>query len=159
MTPQIKTFPLTKLIGKKLTFTYSNYRIVDLWSSFMPKRNEIHNTISSDLYNVQINPDNFDFGPNTPFIKWAAVPVATFEFIPIGMETLKIPEGLYAVFTIKGDVSVSQKAFYFIFNEWLPNSDYELDNRPHFEILGNKYKKDDPTSEEEAWIPIKKKGR
>lgn len=40
---------------------------------------------------------------------------------------------------------------------WLPASDYNLDNRPHFEVLGEKYKNNDPTSEEEIWIPIKLK--
>lgn len=156
MTPQIKTFTATKLIGKNLTFSYSNYRIVDLWSNFMTRRKEIQNVVSSDLYNVQINPINFDFSPNMPFVKWAAVPVTSFEFVPIEMETLEIPEGLYAVFTIKGDAGNAQQTFDFIFNEWLPNSEYDIDNRPHFEILGSKYIKNDPLSEEEAWIPIKK---
>jgi AraC family transcriptional regulator len=34
---------------------------------------------------------------------------------------------------------------------------YFLDDRPHFEILGDKYKNGDPDSEEEIWIPIKQK--
>ena len=34
---------------------------------------------------------------------------------------------------------------------------YTLDDRPHFEILGEKYKNQDPDSEEELWIPIKPK--
>jgi AraC family transcriptional regulator len=32
-----------------------------------------------------------------------------------------------------------------------------LDNRPHFEILGEKYKQGSPDSEEEIWIPVKEK--
>jgi hypothetical protein len=28
---------------------------------------------------------------------------------------------------------------------------------PHFEVLGDKYKNNDPSSEEEVWIPIKPK--
>ncbi|EPE83362.1 GyrI-like small molecule binding domain protein [Leptospira noguchii str. 1993005606] len=43
---------------------------------------------------------------------------------------------------------------YYIFQEWLPNSGYKL--KPHFELLGSKYKNNDPTSEEEVWIPIVK---
>ncbi|WP_371811654.1 GyrI-like domain-containing protein [Flavobacterium sp. M31R6] len=42
-----------------------------------------------------------------------------------------------------------------MFRTWIPNSKYDLDHRPHFEILGAKYKKDDPNSEEEIWVPIK----
>lgn len=155
MNPQIKTFPTTKFIGKNLSFTYSNYRAFELWSSFMPRRKEVPNAIGTDLFNIQVNPIGFSFGINEPFIKWAAVPVSNFDFVPKGMETLEISEGLYAVFQYKGDQSNAAAFFNAIYTEWLPASNYELDNRPQFEILGAKYKTNDPNSEEEIWIPVK----
>jgi len=45
----------------------------------------------------------------------------------------------------------------YIMSQWLPNSKYILDHRPHFELLGAKYKNNSPDSEEEVWIPIKEK--
>lgn len=155
--PTITTFPTTKFMGKCLTFTYADYRAFELWSSFMPRRNEIKNAIGTDLYNIQINPENFDFQPNTPFVKWAAIAVATFDFTPDGMQILEIPEGLYAVFNYKGDQSNAASFFSAIYTEWLPNSAYELDHRPQFEVLGAKYKTNDLNSEEEIWIPVKLK--
>ena len=157
MTPKIKTFPTTKFIGKNRSLTYADYRAFELWSSFMPRRKEIQNPIGTELFNIQINPDNFDFHPNTPFVKWAAVAVPSFDFIPEGMETLEIEEGLYAVFNYKGAQSDAAVFFNTIYNEWLPNSDYELENRPQFEILGEKYKNNSPAAEEEIWIPVKLK--
>ncbi|UGS24538.1 GyrI-like domain-containing protein [Flavobacterium channae] len=139
------------------SFSYSDYRIGELWGRFMPRRNEIKNNIGIELYNVQINPENFDFNPQTEFIKWAAVSVTDFNFIPEGMDLLVIEEGLYAVFNHVGDVAKARESFGYIFSVWLPNSEYELDNRPHFEILGKKYKNNAPDSEEEIWIPIKKR--
>jgi AraC family transcriptional regulator len=158
MNPTIKTIPTIKFIGKNLTFTYTDYRVFELWSSFMLRRKEIQNAVGSDLYNIQINPENFDFQPNTPFVKWAAVAVTNFEVIPDGMETLEIPEGLYAVFNYKGDQSNAAEFFNSIYTEWLPSSNYHIDNRPQFEILGEKYKNNDASSEEEIWIPIQLKG-
>jgi len=158
LSPTIKTFPTTKFIGKNLSFTYADYRAFELWSSFMSRRKEIRNAIGTDLFNVQINPENFDFQPNTPFVKWAAVEVSGLEEIPNDMEALEIQEGLYAVFNYKGDQQGAATFFNSIYTEWLPNSDYELDNRPQFEILGEKYKNNDPNSEEEIWIPVKLKG-
>ena len=157
MNPTIKTFPATKFIGKNLSFTYADYRAFELWSSFMPRRKEILNSIGTDLYNIQINPENFDFNPNTPFVKWAAVAVSNFDLVPEGMETLEIPEGLYAIFNYKGDQSNAAAFFNAIYTQWLPSSGYELGNHPQFEILGEKYKNNDPNSEEEIWIPIKTK--
>jgi AraC family transcriptional regulator len=77
--------------------------------------------------------------------------------IPKEMEPYLLPEGLYAVFNYKGAASQGANMFRYIFGTWLPASDYLLDNRPHFEILGEKYKNEDPESEEEIWIPIKTK--
>ena len=157
MKPTIKIFPETKFIGKNLSFTYTDYRAFELWSSFMPRRNEIQNALGTDLFNIQINPENFDFNPQTKFVKWAVVPVSDFDFVPEGMQLLIVEEGLYAVFNHIGDASKARETFGNIFGFWLPNSEYELDNRPQFEILGEKYKNNAADSEEEIWIPIKKK--
>jgi len=157
MNPTLKIFPTTKFIGKNLSFTYSDYRAFELWSNFMPRRKEIQNAIGSELYTIQINPDNFDFNPNTSFVKWAAVQVSTLDFVPDAMEALEIEEGLYAVFNYKGDQNKAAAFFNSIYSEWLPNSDYRLDTRPQFEILGEKYKNNSPESQEEIWIPIRNK--
>ena len=157
MKPIIKTFPITKFIGINSVISYSDYRIGELWGNFMPRRNEIQNIIGTELFNIQINPDNFDFNPQTEFIKWAVVPVTDFKSIPYGMQQLIVQEGLYAVFNHVGDAVKARETFGYIFGVWLPNSEYQLDNRPYFEILGAKYKNNAPDSEEEIWIPVKRK--
>ncbi len=124
----------------------------------MPKRKEIQNNISTDLISMQVYDstysfDNFDI--NAYFEKWAVVEVADFESFPNGMKSFVLEGGLYAVFDYKGNGSDAAQTFQYIFQTWLPNSNYKLDNRPHFELLGAKYKNNDPNSEEEIWIPIK----
>jgi AraC family transcriptional regulator len=32
-----------------------------------------------------------------------------------------------------------------------------MDNRPYFALMGEKYKGENPESEEDFWIPVKKK--
>jgi AraC family transcriptional regulator len=71
------------------------------------------------------------------------------------MESFILTGGLYAVFIHKGAASEGKRTFSYIFGPWLPASEYSIDDRPHFEILGKKYKNEDPCSEEEIWIPIK----
>ncbi len=73
------------------------------------------------------------------------------------METLILPGGLYAVFLYKGPAGAGSKLYQYIFETWLANSEFLLDNRPHFALMGGKYKNEDPNSEEEIWIPIKPK--
>ncbi len=157
MRPRIETLTEKKLIWKRLTMSLSNNKTGELWRSFMTRRREISNNLTSEMFSIQVYDKPVDFGNlNQEFEKWAAVEVSDFGTIPDGMETLKLEGGLYAVFQYKGS-STDTTIFQFIFGTWLPNSDYLLDSRPHFEILGEKYKNADPNSEEDIWIPIKPK--
>lgn len=83
--------------------------------------------------------------------------VTNFNSVPEKMKTLVIPSGLYAVFNYKGSAAEAAKFYQYIFATWLPDSDYILDNRPHFALMGEKYKNDSQDSEEEIWIPLRNK--
>jgi AraC family transcriptional regulator len=159
MQPQIKTLSPKNLIGQSITMTFANNKTFELWRQFMPRRKEIINAMSSDLFSIQVFDDSFsfkNFDPNTPFQKWAAVEVSSLDFVPNEMETYSLAGGLYAVFNYKG-LSSDPQIFQYIYGVWIHASDYELDQRPHFEVLGENYKNNDPNSEEEIWIPIKLK--
>jgi AraC family transcriptional regulator len=156
--PGIIEIPPRKLIGKRLSMSFANYRISELWKSFMPRRGEIQNTLTSDLISVAIyEPGHFtQLDPATEFERWAAVEVSEYDNVPQGMETLDLPGGLYAVFDYKGS-NTDNAIFRYILGTWVPQSDCELDDRPHFEVLGEKYRNNDPDSEEEIWVPIRMK--
>lgn len=155
---KIVTLPEKKLVGKRIRTTLSNKNTYELWHSFMPRRKEIKNCLSKDLFSVEKYDDNTtfeNFNENTEFEKWAAVEVSDFDSIPDGMESLILEGGLYAVFIHKGTAGSAQSILNFIFREWLPGSGYSADNRVHFEVMNEKYNKDDPSSEEKICIPIK----
>lgn len=158
MIPRTETIGEKKLVGKRLTMSVANYTIGALWSSFMPARPEITNTLTDDLISLVVyQPGHFEnFKPTNEFEKWATVEVPDFCHVPSGMETFTLPAGMYVVFSYKGS-SADNSIFRYIYGTWLPNSEFILDDRPHFEILGEKYKNNDPTSEEEIWIPVKRK--
>lgn len=160
MEPRIESLHELKLIGKKVMMSFAGNRTQELWQSFMPRRSEIKNVISTELYSVEIYNDTAffrNFDPGKVFEKWAAVKVDQFDKIPEGMDLLVIPEGLYAAFPYKGKPSEAKDTYQYIYGKWLPASEFDLDNRPHFALMGEKYKGEDPDSEEEIWIPVKKK--
>ena len=159
MKPRIETLAEKKLVGKRMIMSFSNNKTGELWRSFMPRRKEIQNNIGAELYSIQIYAPLFfnNFNPNTAFEKWATIEVTNFDTVPNEMEAFTLTSGLYAVFLYQGSASEAANTFQYISGTWLPNSEYNLDNRPHFEILGEKYKNNDPDSEEEIWIPIKPK--
>jgi AraC family transcriptional regulator len=160
MEPRIETLSEKKLIGKRIKMTFADNKTHELWKGFMSRRKEISNKLTSELISLQVYPRSFnfkDFNPDIEFEKWAAVEVPDFDKVPDEMETFILAGGLYAVFIHKGEASKGLLTFQYIFGTWLPGSDYMLDDRPHFEILGEKYKNEDPDSEEEVWIPVKRK--
>lgn len=156
MTPRIEKLNEKKLIGKRLTMSLANNRTGELWKSFIPRRIDIPNTLTNDMISMQVYESTHfaDFKPTNKFEKWATVEVTNFDNVPNDMETFTLAGGLYAVFDYKGS-STDNSIFQYIFGTWLPGSPYDLDDRPHFEVIGDKYKNNDPTSEEEIWIPLK----
>ena len=148
-----------KLVGKRMTMSFSGNKTYELWHGFMSRKKVIQNSTGQVLYSMQIYPPGFfsNFNPDMQFEKWAAVEVADFTDVPDEMEAFTLQGGIYAVFLHRGPASDGPRTFQYIFGTWLPASDYEIDDRPHFELLGDKYKNDDPASEEEIWIPVKPK--
>lgn len=158
MTPEIKTQEEKKVIGQRISMSFVENKTFQLWSTFMPRWKEVKNQLNTALISMQVFPTGYDFtniNPTIEFTKWACVEVSTFDFIPKGMEAFTLPGGTYAVFHYTGSSDQAAKVFQYIFNTWLPSSGFTLDERPHFELLGEKYKTNDPESVEEIWVPIK----
>lgn len=158
ITPRIVLLEEKKLVGIRMSMSFSNFKVDKLWARFMPRLKEIVNRKTNDLISMAIyQPSYFvNLNPGNEFEKWAAAEVNDFKNVSKDIETFLLQGGLYVVFDYKG-LSTDQTIFEYIFSTWLPGSDYQLDDRPHFEILGDKYRNNDPESEEEIWIPIKNK--
>ena len=160
MEPRIETITEKKLVGTHVRMSLVENKTLQLWQGFMPLRQEITNNVNNDLISMQVYDHELyfaDFNPESDFTKWAAAEVSDHNAIPGGMEAFTLPGGLYAVFPYKGTPADGARMFRYIFAEWLPDADYVLDHRPHFEILSEKYRNEDPDSEEEIWIPVKPK--
>jgi len=158
MTPKITNVFEKNLIGLSTKMSLSNNKTAELWQTLMPRRGEIKNRVDQLRYSMQIYDASIDFSSFTPatvFTKWAAFEVENFDDVPNEMKTHILGGGEYAVFLHQGPVTAFPKTWNYIFNTWLPNSDFELDNREHFEILRPSYQPFDPNAEEEVWIPIR----
>lgn len=158
--PRIRILPKTQLAGLKTYMSYSHNTTGLLWKRFMPEYHKITDTAGKELYSVEVydNPDFFrNFEPAREFEKWAAVAVESGAVLPKGFTFFVLPSGKYAVFNYKGKSGEAAEIYRYIYSEWIPNSKYRLDSRPHFALMGAKYKNDHPDSEEEIWIPVREK--
>ena len=159
---RIQNLPKKKLVGIQLKMSFNSIpqETVALWKQFMPLYKSISNRVDASFYSMQVYDGLLkmqEVKGTDEFTKWAAVEVTDFDDISESMEKFVLDGGMYAVFHHKGLGSEFAKTMNYIFGEWLPKSSYTLDHRPHFELLGAKYKNNDSSSEEEVWIPIKEK--
>lgn len=155
----LKTETITpkKMIGFSIKTTMANDQTVKIWQQLMPRLKEIKNAVSADLFSLQIyNGETFEeFTPTTEFTKFALVEVKNYDFVPDGFEQFDLPAGNYAVFLHKGTGADFPKTTHYIYAEWLPSSQYTIDDRPHFAVMGDNYLgHENPETEEEVWVPI-----
>lgn len=160
--PEIITIKERKLVGMKIRTSLSEGKTFELWNTFKPRVNEILNRKNSAYYSIQLFDEDLTFDQLTPqtfFEKWAAVEVESAEDLQEGFEQFTLSSGKYARFIHKGTPEAFSETSKYIFGHWLPNSEYQLDNRPHFEIMDETYQVESPESEEEVYIPIQLKDR
>lgn len=141
----------------KMRMSVVDNKTASLWGSFRPRLGEIMHRDKAEFISLQeYDKDYFiKFDPAREFNKWALVEVREIGFIPEGIEVFHLPAGSYAVFKYKG-LPGDPGIFQYIYGSWLPGSAYQLDDRPHFELLGPKYKNNSPDSEEDLYIPVKR---
>lgn len=154
----IESVNAKKIVGLKIRMTLSDNKTVHLWKTFMPLLYGVKARVNASLLAVQEYAAKLDFASfsaDDEFEMWAGVEVLSFDEQPEELETLVLASGQYATFLYRGKPEGMQFAYRNFFENWLPGSGYALDARPHFQVMGEKYKKDDPDSEEEVWIPIR----
>ena len=144
------------IIGMQAAMSLTADNTSALFRGFMPRKREISDVTNEPLFLIKVYPPNYfsALNLNTSFTKWLGIKNSGLENIPDGFETMIIPAGKYAVFYYKG-LNTDHSIFNYIFQDWIPQSGYQLDDRPHFDVLDERYKNNDPESEEEIWIPIK----
>ena len=157
--PTIQAIAAKTLVGIQVRTTLATDNPVSYWKPFKMGLSKIENALTDRFYSIQTyDALDFDtFSPQTEFTKWAAVEVSGLDNIPEGMAAFELPAGNYSVFKHKGTPTSFHLTTQYIFDSWLPNSEYELDNRPRFELMDKDYVPTDANAKELVYIPIKKR--
>lgn len=126
--------------------------IVDLWNQFKPRIYEVNNkknpTKMVGIYKQRKNyPNRFSY--------IASVEVSSLSAIPKGMIPKIINGSKYAVFTHQGEVSNIDNTYNYIYNEWLPESEFDKNKKgDNLEVYNTEFNQDD-NSEIDIYIAIK----
>lgn len=155
MVVKIREIQPKELVGQKIVTSISKKETSKLWRPFrrtLKEKDLFPNLFYSiNRYGKVMQEGNFSMA--TLFEKCAAIEVDSDRFD--GFEKIGLEGGKYAVFEHSGSVSNFQHTMQKFYQEWLPKSGYELDNRAHFETFDEHYDPFSESSVELIWIPIK----
>ncbi len=127
------------------------------WQEFIPYIRRITNSKSRATFGVHFTGDgkNWDYSEGWNYM--CALEVHCAADVPPKLRVLEIPEQQYAVFVHPYHVSRIRSAWYSIWNDWLPNSDYELVKAPDLECYREDFDPETGSGEIEIRIPVKPK--
>jgi AraC family transcriptional regulator len=151
MEPRIVSVPAFTVVGMKYRGKNEQNEIPQLWSQFGPRMGEIKHKVDRDIaYGVMGNYDE-----NTgEFDYVAAIEVERADGIPTGMASWVVPEQTYAVFVCT--LPTIRETFQHVYETWLPQSGYQRGSDVEFEFYDADFDPQDPSSEMQIYIPIKK---
>jgi AraC family transcriptional regulator len=157
-TPLIKLESPRFVSGKRLLIAGLGERytcetgagIPSQWQRFLPHLGQIPGQLGRTAYGVCSNSDeagNFDYV--------CGVEVKDFSGLPADWSRVRIPEQRYAIFLQREHISTIRSTWNTIWNNWLPESGYEVVDAPNFERYGDDFDSVTGTGGFEIWIPIK----
>ncbi len=147
-----------KVVGMKISTTMKDNSIPQLWNDFIARMEELAEIAVPDCsLGVCLNEINADLEGSDFFDYLACKVVKDDSIIPSGMEYREIPAQLVAVFTHFGSLESLGETYDYIYNEWLPDSEYKMAAADEVEWYDSRFKYGDTESQMDIHIPIAKK--
>ena len=133
--------------------------IPELWTTLHERMHEFENAVAGAAYGVCIH--DVDGGPGD-FDYMAGLQVRGDGEVPAGMETIILAPRDYAVFTFSPDTpdlpQAFRRAYAFIFETWLPASDYKIAAASDFEYYEqSRFDAATLTGEIDIYLPVEPK--
>ena len=157
--PKFVDHPAFKAAGIKGRFdSATRHQIGDLWNRFNDLVDNIHNAVAETSYGICWPPESAEGA----FDYFAAIEVTANVNLPDGIEAVVVPAQHYAVFThelTSPDVTENLwPTIQYIWERWLPESDYEYTGGPDFELYDDRFIIDDPAGPRgsfDIYIPVR----
>ena len=157
-TPRFTDYPAFRAVGLRGSYEDMNGAdIPALWDRFNAVAQRIPHAITDRAFGICLPPSK----PDGKFDYFAAVAVTEVGALDDQFEVVEVPAQYCAVFThrisqsnINADLAPLMR---FIWEEWLPNSDYDYTGGPDFELYDHRFDIDGPSGEFDIYIPVRAK--
>ncbi len=149
-----------KVVGIKISTNIEENRIPQLWNDFIARMNELDKVAVPECsLGICFNESDMEFKEDSKFSYMACRVVKDDSIIPPGMEYREISAQLVAVFTHYGSMETLSETYDYIYNKWLPESEYEIIAADEIEWYDSRFKFGEKDSQMDIHVPIKKKDK
>ena len=133
--------------------------IGEAWCELKSQMDRLPRVDANVMYGFEDYSEEYQSDP-LQYYYMAAVEVEENGNIPEGMYIKRVPKSSYAVFTVNGNNANGEigKAFRYIYDVWLPNSEYCLPEElcADFEYYDERWNCQNKAAQMDIYIPIKK---
>lgn len=137
----------TYITGLAINCTFeNNAEIPNLWQRFGARLGELTPVHADITYGICFNTDQ---AGNFRYLAGLEAPER-----PQGMETVKIPQHRYAVFTHDGHITDFPKTVYTIWNKAIPDAGLKTTSTPDFEKYDKRFNPTTGFGIVEVWVPV-----
>ena len=148
-TPDIVEKPAFSVVGLQYHGKNENDEIAQMWNELVPRIRDIESPTPSMVSYGVIT----EFDESTNEMEYVAgVEVNELSEVPDGMVSVEVPAQTYAVFPTT--LPALHDTIARIYDEWLPDSDYERTSGPEFELYDEDFDPNDEDSELHLYIPV-----
>ncbi|MFG6378637.1 MAG: AraC family transcriptional regulator [Lachnospiraceae bacterium] len=147
------------LVGSR-KYTGNGFQVIgEAWEELKSNWHKIKRTNPNTMYGFEDYSEDFQKEP-LQFYYMAAVEAESNTDIPDGMCMKRIPKAYYAVFTVNGNNANGEigKAFRYIYDVWLPSSEYYLSHEvcADFEYYDERWDCQSSSAQMDLYIPVHK---
>ena len=162
MEPEIVRKPAFVILGIKQRGENQHEAVSELWERFISRYAEIEHVVQPvGAYVLMGNYAKPAYGADDcngepcVFDCMVGVEVDRVDSIPQGMEVWKVPEQTYAAFRFPA--AERMETYEYVYEKWLPASDYRLAAGPEFEFYPPAFDLGDMRSGMWLYVPVKKR--
>ncbi|MCK5051870.1 MAG: AraC family transcriptional regulator [Candidatus Cloacimonetes bacterium] len=149
-----------KVVGMKIHTSIKENLIPQLWNDFITRMDELDKVAVPDCsLGICLNETGTVFREDSMFYYMVCKVVKDDSIIPSGMEYREISSQLVAVFTHLGSLDTLSKTYNYIYDKWLPESEYKLFTADEIEWYDSRFKFGEKDSQMDIHIPIIKKDK
>ena len=152
--PRFETIKAIHLLGIQFERAMETQTMDGIWKTWSEVRSDLPKPIGKEEYGVFYYGEDFDPETETGYYYMVGKQIEPQGKTPDGWVQHTIPGGLYGVFDYRGSLDDKERAYNYIYGDWIPQNKAVPLMQDMFERYINEYQVGVDEVHLEIWIPL-----